>query len=342
MDPSETGHRVSSLHDFPPANDGPHGVTINAAFLRDHANAPWLTWENNSAVITGINADGLCLNITIPLTLRDSYVNCPTRTQNDSWGYAGQQDVAPAVNIHGANNVTIEHNTITCSGSDANICGRNIRIGGRNATIQYNDLSLARGAVEVFHDTIFRNNYVHSLAYGFDPSRANNPTDNITHNNVVNNFGYQNVLVQGNYIEAFYGRVSTQPNTYLYPWFRRVYDAGVVEVGDPMNGFAFINYLVNGNGNNYRIIENYIEGSGRPFRCNQSSRHSNPSCAADISRNVFANHYFDEFGITPLFDDKDGNGTINGSCNAQLQGERVSLLSAEAFGNANVHDQSGC
>lgn len=341
VSPSNTGHRRTNLLDFPGPNDGPHGVTIDADFLDAHSGAAWLAYDGGRPIISGINADGRCLNILVTLTLRDSYVNCPTRTQNNSWGYAGEVDDAPAVNILGATNVVVEHNTITCSGHDGDICSRSVRVGGRDALVQYNDLSLARGAVSLFHGTVFRYNYAHDLAFGFDPTRASNPSDNVTHNNVVNNLGYTNILVQGNYIVARYGRVSSSPSTYRNPHFHGVYSNGVVEVGDPINGFAFTNYLVNGNGDGLRVRENYVEGSGRPFRCNASSRHSGASCVDDMSGNVFAEDRFDDFN-PPLFHDKDGAGSISGSCNLKKVGGGYELLPSDAFGPGNVHGHNNC
>lgn len=341
VSPSATGHRNSSLHQFPGANDGPHGVTIDQAFLDAHAGAPWLSMENGRPVISRADASGRCLNILTTLTLRDSYINCPTRTQNDSWGYAGEVDDAPAVNVLGAENVVIEYNTITCSGTDAEICSRSVRVGARNVTIQYNDLSLARGAVSLFHGTVFQFNYAHDLSFGFDPTRAGNSSDNVTHNNVVNNLGYRDALVQGNYIVAKYGRVSAQPSKYRTPHFHGAYSGGIVEVGDPINGFVFTNYLHNGNGANLRILENYVEGAGRPFRCNGSSGHSGASCASDISANVFAANRFDDFN-PPLFHDKDGAGTISGSCNVRKVAGGYEFLPESAFGDSNKHVTTGC
>ena len=339
VSPGATGHR-NSLHSFPAANDGPHGVTINQAFLDQHQNAPWLSYENGRPIISRANADGLCLNITVTLTLRDSRVNCPTRTQNDSWGYAGRIDDAPAVNIL-AGNVVVEYNTITCSGRDGNICGRNVRVGAKDALIQYNDLSFARGAVEVFTGTVFRFNYAHDFSFGFDPSRASNPSDNITHNNPINNLGYS-AQVHGNYIVARYGRVSAQPNTYRNPHFHNVYSGGVVEVGDPLNGFAFVNYLVNGPGNGYRVTDNYFVDVGRAFLCNNSDRHANSSCADDISRNVFADHHFDDFqGV--FFRDEKGRGSINGSCNVEgSNSSSFNVLPSSAFGTGKNHNTNNC
>ena len=338
---NSTGHRNSNLLAFPSANDGNFGVTIDQDFLDAHQGAPWLSTEGGRPVISRIDASGRCLNIRVTLTLRDSYVNCPTRTQNDSWGYVGEVDDAPAVNLR-ASDVVVQFNTITCSGSDEDICSRSVRISGEDAVVEFNDLSLARGAVQAFTGTTFRYNYVHDLAFGFDPTRANNPDDNITHNNVVNSLGYRDVLIQGNYIVARYGRVSSAPSTYRNPYtYHGTYENGIVEVGDPINGFTFTNYLVKADGDGLRIIENFVEGAGRPFRCNSSSRHSSSTCAADISRNAFAQDYFDAFGAT-LFDDKDGNGTIAGSCNSQISSNGTQLIASNAFGNSGTHRTSGC
>jgi len=339
VSPNATGHR-SSLHSFPAANDGPHGVTIDEAFLNQHKDARWLSYDNGRPIISRANADGLCLNIQVTLTLRDSFVNCPTRTQNDSWQYAGRIDDAPAVNIL-ASNVVVEYNTITCSGRDGDICSRNVRVGARDALIQYNDLSFGRGAVEVFAGTVFRYNYAHDFSFGFDTRRANNPNDNITHNNAINNLGYR-AQIHGNYIVARYGRVSAQPRTYLNRDFPDVYSGGVVDVGDPINGFAFTNYLVNGPGNGYRITDNYFVSVGRPFLCNDSDHHGNAGCADDISRNVFAEHRFDDFQGY-YFNDDEGNGSISGSCNLESTGSSgFTVIPSSAFGSDNTHGTSGC
>ena len=337
--PSATGHRTS-LHNFPGANDGPHWVTIDRDFLEEHAGAAWLSSEGGTPVISGANADGVCLNITVTLTLRDSYVDCPTRTQNDSWGHAGQVDDAPAVNIRAAN-VVVEYNTITCSGRDADICSRNVRVGGANALIQYNDLSFARGAVSVFTGTVFRYNFAHDFSFGLDPSRADNPNDNVTHNNAVNNLGYS-ARVEGNYIVATYGRVSSQPSNNRNPHFGSVYEGGIVEVGDPINGFAFTNYLVNDSGHGYQVTDNYFVGVGRAFLCNNSDRHTSASCADDISNNVFANDRFEDFGGTHFRDAK-GLGSISGSCNAiGSPSSGFELLASSVFGSGNTHRTNSC
>ncbi|MGI9605728.1 MAG: hypothetical protein ACR2P0_06270 [Acidimicrobiales bacterium] len=342
VNPSATGHRVSTLHQFPAANDGPFGVTIDQSFINANTGAAWLSFDGGRPVISGADAGGRCLNILTTVTLRDSYVNCPTRVQNDSWGYPGAVDDAPAVNVLGASNVIIEYNTITCSGSDGDICEGSVRLGGDNALVQYNDLSFGRGAVSMFSGAVFRFNYVHDLSFGFDPNRAGNPNDNVTHNNVANNLGYANTLIQGNYIVARYGRVSAQPSTYRSPIYHGVYANGIVEVGDPINGFTFANYLQRGNGSNYRLVENYIEGSGRPFRCNSSNQYPGTSCAQDISRNVFAADYFDGFMPEALFHDKDGAGSISGSCNVRAVNGGHEILPSNSFGPSNTHVTSGC
>lgn len=340
VSPSATGHRISNLHQLS-ANDGPHGVTIDQNFIDQNAGAPWLSSENGVPVVSGVDAAGLCLNIRVTIVLRDSSINCPTRVQNDSWGYAGQIDDAPAINITNVDNVVIEYNTVRCSGSDAEICSRSVRVRGANAIVQYNDLSLARGAVSLFDGTVFQYNYAHDLAFGYDPTRAHNPHDNVTHNNVVNNLGYRNTLVKGNYIDASYGRVSSNPSTYTNPHFHGVYANGVVEVGDPINGFVFTNYLVNGDGDGHRILNNYVEGAGRPFRCNSSATQSSPSCADDISGNAFAQDRFNAFEAT-LFEDADGASSISGSCNVRRTSNGYQVLPSSAFGNAGTHQTSGC
>lgn len=334
----------SGLNDFVSANDGPHGVTIDAAFLAANADAPWLFTENGRHVIAGVDADGLCLNIKVTLTLRNSYVNCPTRIQSGAWGYAGDVDDAPAVNIVSATGVIIEGNTITCSGYDADICSRSVRVSAADATIRFNDLSFARGAVQLSNGTNFSYNYAHSFSFGFDPRRASNPSDNVTHNNAVNNQGYRDTLVEGNYIVATYGRVSQQPSTYRNPHFRALaYTDGIVEVGDPLNGFTFTNYLHNGSGSGTVTVRNYVLGAGRAFRCNGSSNHSTATCAAEISHNMFGDDNFDLFLQTPLFEDKDGNGSISGRCNGVVNGSgATTIFDSNEFGNAGTHGRSGC
>ncbi len=341
VNPAATGHRRSNLHDFAPANDGAHGVTIDDDFLAEHAGAAWLTYEGDRPVISGMEARGRCLNIVTTITLRDSVVECPTRVQNGSWGYIGDVDDAPAINILGADDVLIEYNTITCSGFDGDICSRSVRAAGHDAVVQYNDLSLARGAVSLYHGTVFRFNYAHDMAFGFDPKRADNPDDNITHNNIVNNQGYNNALVHGNYIVARYGRVSAEPNRYRNPHYSNVYPDGLVSIGDPINGYAFTNYLINGDGDGMRITDNYVVGSGRPFLCSAGDRQSSPTCADDISGNVFADPLFEEFGWQ-VFRDHKRTGTISGSCNTTYIGGVYEVLPASIFGDENTHGTQGC
>ncbi len=323
------GADLDNLVPFVPANDGPNGVTIDASFLAEHAGAPWLSEENGVPLISNINADNVCLNILTTVILRDSFVNCPTRTQSGAWGYAGDTDNAPAVQVLGdaAAGSVVEYNTITCSGFDGDICSRSVRAGARDMTIRFNDLSFARGAVHMFHGTSFAFNYAHDFSFGFDPSRANSATDRITHNNATNDQGYSNTSVAGNYIDATYGRVSNQPTVNLNPHFRGLYENGVVEVGDPLNGFAFSHYLNNGSGHDSVWTRNYVNNSGRPFLCNSSARHGDAVCSTDISLNVFDNLRKADFANLESFEDADGQGAIAGRCNFQLaEGELSNLL----------------
>jgi hypothetical protein len=323
------GADLDALVPFVPPNDGPHGVNIDAAFLEANAGAAWLSEENGIPVIDRIDGTDRCLNIAVPLILRRSYISCPTRIQSDAWGYIGTVDDAPAVNIAGrtAEGVIIEHNTITCSGFDANICGRNVRVGSSGAIIRFNDLSHARGAVGLYNDTAFVFNHLHDFSFGFDPTRANSETDFVTHNNSVNNLGYRNVTVAGNFIDATYGRVSLSPEENLYTFFPQMYgDDGVVEVGDPINGFAFTNYLINGDGVGARYERNYVRNAGRPFRCNQSAAHAAGVCAEDISFNVFVDLRIEQFNSVPPFEDADGAGVLEGRCNFRQIGDTLSPL----------------
>jgi hypothetical protein len=116
----------------------------------------------------------------------------------------------------------------------------------------------------------------------------------------------------------------------------------VVEVGDPINGFVFANYLVNGNGSNFRVIDNYVVGAGRPFQCNGSSRHAGASCGANVSGNAFAADRFADFTPAALFYDSEGAGSISGSCNVRAVSGGFQVLPADAFGSAGTHGTSGC
>lgn len=331
------GADLDNLVPFVPANDGPSGVTITEDFLRQNAGAAWLSEENGVPVISNIDADNLCLNILTRVILRDSYVNCPTKTQNDTWDWVGQVDDAPAVQVLGdaAAGSIVEYNTVTCSGFDGEICARAVRAAAPDMVVRFNDLSGARGAVQMFHGTTFAYNYAHSFSFGFDPRRANNPDDRITHNNAVNDQGYNNTLVAGNYIDATYARVSQQPNEYLNPHFRNLYENGVVEVGDPLNGFAFAHYLNNGNGTGSVWTRNYVYNSGRPFRCNSSSNFNDSVCSEDISFNVFDNLRKSDFFDIDSFEDADGRGALAGRCNFQLSGDTLSSLLFPGEGQGN-------
>lgn len=321
------GADLADLFPFVPPNDGAFGVNIDEAFLDEHANAVWLAEENGVPVIDRIDATGRCLNILTPIVLRRSFVSCPTRIQSDTWGYAGTVDDAPAVNISpSVEGVLIEHNTITCTGFDADICGRSVRIGARDAMVRFNDLSHARGAVSLFHDSTFVFNYLHDFSFGLDPTRENSDTDRITHNNSINNLGYQNVLVAGNFIDATYGRVSLEPEKNLNPFYRDAYPEGIVREGDPINGFAFTNYLVNGDGAGAMYLRNYVRSVGRPFRCNSSANQVESVCVEAMSFNVFADLRIEQFNSEPPFDDKDGEGDIRGECNFRMDAGVLTLL----------------
>lgn len=322
------GADLEALVPFVEPNDGPFGINIDDEFLVEHAGAQWLSEEDGTPVIDRIDAADRCLNILTPIILRRSFVSCPTRVQGERWGYAGSVDDAPAVNIaaNSAEGVIIEHNTITCSGFDEDICSRSIRIGARGAVVRFNDLSHARGAVALFHEATFVFNHLHNFSFGFDPTRANSDTDRVTHNNSVNNLGYQNVLVVGNFIDATYGRVSLEPENYLNPHFRDLYLDGIVRVGDPINGFAFTNYLINGNGDGAVYSRNFVRGVGRPFRCNASSSHDDSVCAEDFSFNVFDDLRIEGFNSESPFDDEDGFGFIGGECNFRIEEDVMTPL----------------
>ena len=322
------GADESDLLPFAPANDGPFGVTIDAAFLVENEGAPWLSQEDGVPVIDRVDATGRCLNITIKLILRRSFVSCPTRVQSDQWGYAGRVDDAPAINITttDAAGVLLEHNTVRCTGFDEEICGRSIRVGAPGSVIRFNDLAEARGAVELFDNTTFAFNHLHNLSFGFDPARAESPDDRVTHNNTVNNLGYRNVRVVGNFIEATYGRVSLEPETYVYPFFPDTYTNGIVELGDPINGFAFTNYLINGDGGGAVYSRNFVRGVGRPFLCNDSADHDVGICADDLSFNVFESLQLAGFDSSSPFRDSDGVGQLNGGCNFRLEAGAFSVL----------------
>jgi hypothetical protein len=214
--------------------------------------------------------------------------------------------------------------------------------------VRYNDLSFARGAISIFHGAVVEYNYMHSFSYGFDPNRAGNRVSNgnpdeITHNNAVNNQGYTNATVEGNYIDARYGRVSNEPTRYLNPYSFRTYENRIVRLGDPINGFTFTNYLSETrNGSGYRVINNYVNHSGRPFRCNSSSKAAGADCLEDFSNNAFENDHFDQFGVSPLIEDKDRRGSLTGSCNYRIDDGSISYLPNDIFGSRFTHQTGSC
>ena len=335
------GATLDELLPFVAPNDGTYGVTIDERFIAENSGEPWLSEEDGVPTISRIDATGLCLNIATRITLRDSYVSCPTRVQSDAWGFAGQVDDAPAINIttSDAAGTLIEHNTVVCTGFDADICGRSVRVGALGTVIRFNDLSGARGAVSLFDETVFAFNHLHDLSFGFDPTRADSPDDRVTHNNAVNNLGYRDVVVVGNFIDATYGRVSLEPDVNLFPHFPDVYAGGEVAVGDPINGFAFTNYLINGNGDGAVYSRNFVRGAGRPFLCNRSSDHGDSVCAQDLSFNVFEDLQIAGFESTTPFRDSDGDGVLDGGCNFQLIAGDVSLLAIPSEQAAGCEDR---
>lgn len=337
------GHRVNNLTEISGlANDGPHGLTIDQNFINQNQSAPWLTTEAGQPVISGISSNGVCLNITTTITLRDSSISCPTRTQSDRWGYVGRADHAPAINVL-APNVTIEHNTVTCTGLDNNICSRTIW-GGNNSLIQFNNLSGAAGIVELTTNTRVQYNYMHGLAFGADRRQQNfSNNGGITHNNVINSLGYPGGTVIGNYIEATYQRVSANPQQVRTTQYLHFFDNGIIEVGDPLNGFIFAHYPTQGSGEGYVARNNYIESASRAMLCQPSNTSS--GCGADISYNAFAQHYFNDFGQQPMFRSTRPNGTFNGECNYTLNNANdlnPQLLPNNIFDNNGTHNTTNC
>jgi hypothetical protein len=191
---------------------------------------------------------------------------------------------------------------------------------------------------------------MHSFAYGADPNRAGNTAtsgsnpDEITHNNAINNQGYNNATLKGNYIDARYGKVSKQPTRYLNPYYRTsVYPGGVVKVGHPINGFTFANYLTGGRtGNGLKILNNYVANSGRAFRCNSSSSVANAGCVEEFSYNAFVDNLFSKFGAKPLIEDKDGKGKLGGKCNYLFDDGKIDYLPADIFGSRFNHPTNNC
>jgi len=254
--------------------------------------------------------------------------------QGDSWGYVGQIDDAPAVNVL-ADDVLIEFNTITCSGFDDDICSRGVRLGGDDAVVRFNDISFARGGVAMFRGAEVSYNYLHDFAFGAD-ARQRNASNNpgVTHNNVFTNQGYEDVLIEGNYVVASYGRVSATPGEVVNQQYSRVYgDDGVVEVGDPINGFGVTNSLNQGSGAGLVVLNNYFESVGRPFYCNTDGL-DDAQCADELGFNIFAGAAFDAFDSEVPFEIDGGFASLSGRCNStavNADDPVPSPLSASAF-----------
>lgn len=365
VNPADTGPRFTPTHSFPAANDGPHGVRVDTAFLNANMGAPWLTFENGVPVISGAEILERALNLAVRVILRDCIVSSPTRVQ-PTWSNLGDKNNAPVVLVDGDDTI-VEYCELYGSGDDGErtvngtvvpgdgtgIAARGVRLAGANSVIRYNNIHGVRGAVQGFRDCDFDYNYCHDFSYGLDPFRvgntaANGNPDEVTHNNAVNNIGYQNFRARYNYIDARYGTVSTYPPNHTpsplspFAWgFFHGPTGREVEVGDPIDGFTFTNYLIQADGTGYEAIGNYTIGSFRPFRCNSSNNWPNGTLVADITNNVFDEHQF-AFAFSPLFDDQDGNGVIIGSCNIRYDGGVPTVMASDAFSPPNVHGTSGC
>ncbi len=245
------------------------------------------------------------------MTLRNSYVNCPTRSQ-PSWGWIATD--APAVFVN-APDVEIAYNTITCSGYDNEICSRNVYLGGARAHVHHNDLSFARGAVQMGTDSLVEYNYMHSFSFGGDARQQDSGNNaQVTHNNAVNNYGVSGSRLIGNYIQASYGRVSADPQRFKVQQWLGIFENGVVDVGDPLNGFAVINYLINGDGAQTVIRNNYFADVGRTYFCDTSGR-SQGTCAADMSLNGFGANRFALYTLDYAYPWVIGGGSLAGGCN---------------------------
>ncbi len=324
-----------------PAAEGVVGITIDDAFLSANENEPWLTKIDDQWILSGISADGICLNLVTTLTLENSYVNCPTRQQDESWG-AGADDAA-AVNVV-ADDVVIRRNTIKCSGFDNDICSRNIEIRGRNALVEYNDLSFARGALEVGEGSTIQFNFMHSFAFGADQRQQqenNNP--GVTHNNAINNGGYTDVLVAGNYVDATYGRVSSFPEDHRNQYYPNVYEDGLVRIGDPINGYAVVNYLLDGPGTDFRLEHNYFASVGRSFNC-QTRGVENASCTTGADFNAYGADLFDWYGSDRDFSVSGGPAVLEGRCNFTIDDplDPDPQLLPPSFLAGDRHQTDGC
>ncbi len=337
------GHRVEALTDIAGlVNDGASGLTIDDNFLNQHSSAEWITQEADRTVIHSVSAVGVCLNITTTVTLRDSLVSCPTRSQSDRWGYVGRDNHAPAVNIL-APDVIIEHSTVTCTGTDDEICSRTVWA-GTGSVIRFNDLSGAAGIVELGQDSLVEYNHMHGLAFGADRRQTNaNNNGGITHNNVINSLGHTGASVIGNYIEATYGRVSADPDNHRTTQYLNIFDGGIIEVGDPLNGFVFAHYPILGSGEGYVARHNYIESAARAMSCQPSD--SATGCAADMSFNAFAKDRFGDFRQQPMFRSTRDNGTFGGRCNFTLDDSldpTPEVLPGDIFDNGGSHGTADC
>ena len=372
VDPAATGPRITTFDQtFPGPNDGPHGVTVDDAFITANAGASWLSFEGGVPVISGCEILERALNCDTRVIIRDCRISSPTRDQ-PTWGNLGDTDDAPVVLLD-ADESIIEYCEIWGSGDDGartvngatipadgtGIASRGVRFEGSDCIARFNDISFVRGAVQGFTNCLFEKNYCHDFTYGLDPNRAGgsggaNP-DETTHNNAANNSGYIGFRVIENYIDARYGRVSTHaPSdspTPLNPFAWGFYHGPTgreVQVGDGINGFTFTNYLntVGRDGDGYEAVGNYTIGSFRPFRCNGSSNQTTPTAAANISENVFDLHNLasaENNNIT-FFDDQDDstNITFNGSCNVRIDNGVATVMPSTVFGPLHTHGTTGC
>ena len=347
VQPEDTGHRIpdAQLHTFPTANDGPAGITIDQAFINANAGAPWLSTQGGLPVISGARIF-YGLNVEIPAIIRDNWITVNTRFQTPSWGFFSND--APVVNINfAADGSLVEYNTLEGTGVDDTIVASGVRSAGEDTIVQYNDISGTRGGCHGFRRNTCRYNYFHDYAFGWQSNRQGGTQlglpDEVTHNNGINNTGYDSWHVYGNYFDLRYGIVSQlQPGDPRYPFrltpiFRNtVYNTtgtpGEVAIGDPIDGFTFAQFLINEGGADYQVYDNYVAHAGRALRV-QGTPGVGPT---DFSRNVFVSDRFDDFqGVDDAF--QDTIGPTSGSCNQR----ELTILPNNIF-EGGVHGTSGC
>ena len=78
-----------------------------------------------------------------------------------------------------------------------------------------------------------------------------------------------------------------------------------------------------------------IDSASFPIRCNSSSNFSDSVCSESISFNVFDNLRRADFADIAPFEDKDGRGSLAGSCNFQLTQGSLSNMTFPGEGEAS-------